>query len=256
MGGQEEKERLRPPQNFRQSARLIYRRLFSHFGPQHWWPGETPFEVAVGAILTQNTSWANASKAVSALKEKGLLTPKALHRLPALRLAHLIRSSGYFRQKTKRLKIFVKYLYGQYGGSMNRMRLRPWPRLREELLALHGIGQETADSIGLYALGKPTFVVDAYTRRFLARHSFIPWDASYQDIQTLFMSHVPKSARLFNEYHALVVALGKHLCRTNPKCDLCPLRSVGRLRLEGTSAPKRVVAHPMAPAAKNISHDK
>lgn len=133
---------------------------------------------------------------------------------------------------------------------MDRMRLWPWPRLREELLALHGIGEETADSIGLYALGKPTFVVDAYTRRFLARHSFIPWDASYQDIQTLFMSHAPKSARLFNEYHALVVALGKHLCRTHPKCDLCPLRSVGRLRLEGTSVPKRVVAHLIAPAEK------
>ena len=214
----------------------IYRRLFSRFGPQHWWPGETPFEVAVGAILTQNTSWANASRAVGELKRRGLLDPRRLDRVPVRRLAGLIRSSGYFNQKAKRLKIFLGYLLKRYGGDIERMKQIPLAQLREELLTLSGIGPETADSILLYALGKPIFVVDAYTRRVLARHSLIPWDAPYQQIQALFMSKGGVSRRsqvaYFNEYHALIVQLGKTLCRTDPKCYECPLRPIGHLRLE------------------------
>jgi endonuclease-3 related protein len=210
----------------------IYRSLFNTFGPQHWWPGETPFEVAVGAILTQNTAWSNAERAMTRLKEENLLDPKELSRVPMRRLARSIRSSGFFNQKAKRLKIFVRYLMEKYSGDMSRMQRIPLGQLREELLSLSGIGPETADSILLYALSKPAFVVDAYTRRILARHSFIEWEASYAQIQSLFMEHLPKKVPLFNEYHALLVALGKELCLTHPKCHLCPLRRVGKLRLE------------------------
>ena len=213
----------------------IYRRLFSAFGPQHWWPGETPFEVAVGAILAQNTSWSNASSAVQALKRRGLLDPRRIALLPSRRLASLIRSSGYFNQKAKRLKVFVAYLNRRYGGEMSRMRKIRAVRLRGELLGLWGIGPETADSILLYALGKPVFVVDAYTRRVLSRHSLISPDAGYEEIQTLF-APLPwrgrDRLRRFNEYHALIVQLGKSLCRPSPRCSDCPLRRVGRLRLE------------------------
>ena len=214
----------------------IYRGLFSRFGPQHWWPGETPFEVAVGAILTQNTSWVNASRAVEELKRRGLLEPRSLSRLPQHRLARIIRSCGYFNQKAKRLKVFVQYLLNNYGGRMDRMRTVSSGRLREELLGLWGIGPETADSILLYALGKPVFVVDAYTRRVLARHSLIPWKASYDQIQRLFDT-LPGEGRgrsaWFNEYHALFVQVGKTLCKTRqPRCSECPIRQVGTLKLE------------------------
>ena len=213
--------------------RTIYRRLFARFGPQHWWPGETPFEVTVGAILTQNTSWTNAARAVHRLKEKRLLHPAHLDRMPTRQLAPLIRSSGYFNQKAKRLKIFVRHLQKKYRGRISSMRKIPWDQLREELLSLPGIGPETADSILLYALEKPTFVVDAYTRRILARHSIIPWEASYEEIRALFSEGLPHRVPYFNEYHALLVALGKELChRTQPECHICPIRDVGRLRLE------------------------
>lgn len=213
--------------------RSIYRRLFSRFGPQHWWPGEAPFEVAVGAILTQNTAWANAHRAVLALKRERLLTASRLSRVPQRRLARLVRSSGYFNQKAERLLAFAWFVNRRYGGSMERMRRAPAGRLREELLKISGVGPETADSILLYALEKPAFVVDAYTRRILARHSLISWDASYDQIQNLFRSALPREHRLFNEYHALLVALGKGLChRTHPRCPECPLRQVGRLVLE------------------------
>ncbi len=206
------------------------------FGPQHWWPGETPFEVVVGALLTQNTSWSNASLAVARLKQAKLLHPSRLLQIPQGRLAGLIRSSGYFNQKAKRLKRFVRYFHGKYGGSIRRMKKVPLNLVRDELLNLPGIGPETADSILLYALDKPTFVVDAYTRRILARHSIISWDASYEEIQHLFEKSLPRRAPLFNEYHALLVVLGKELCRTRPKCHLCPLCSIGKLRLEETPA--------------------
>jgi endonuclease-3 related protein len=191
----------------------------------------------VGAILTQNTAWTNASRAISHLKEDRLLDPVKLTKLPLDRLASLIRSSGYFNQKAKRLKVFVKYLQDRYGGEISQVRRTPWPRLRKELLNLPGIGPETADSILLYALNKTTFVVDAYTRRILARHSWISWDASYEEIQDLFMKYLPVRVSLFNEYHALLVVLGKELCQVHPKCHRCPLRDLGTLRLETAPAP-------------------
>lgn len=218
------------------SLSRIYRRLFSAFGPQHWWPGETPFEVAVGAILTQNTSWENASRAVEELKRRKLLDPSRLSRLPQRRLACIIRSCGYFNQKAKRLKVFVRYLIQRYGGRIERMRGVPTDRLREELLGLWGIGPETADSILLYALRKPVFVVDAYTQRVLARHSLTSRQASYDQIQRLFDA-LPAEGRgrpaLFNEYHALFVQVGKSLCKTRrPLCSKCPIRRVGTLNLD------------------------
>lgn len=213
--------------------RTIYRKLFRRFGPQHWWPGETPFEVAVGAILTQNTAWTNAHRAVLELKGRGLLHPNRLARIPQRRLAQLIRSSGYFNQKAERLRAFARFVVRRYGGGMGRMRRAPVSRLRRELLDIPGIGPETADSILLYALEKPVFVVDAYTRRILARHSLVDWDASYDQIQGLFQRALPRDQRLFNEYHALLVAVGKGLCkRSQPRCPECPLRRVGRLVLE------------------------
>ena len=219
------------PIYFQRTLPKIYKKLLRKFGQQHWWPGETPFEVAVGAILTQNTSWTNAAHAVANLKKAGLLEPSELRRISSKRLARHIRSSGYFNQKTKRLKSFVKYLEGKYAGDMSRMRKMPTAQLRQELLEISGIGPETADSILLYALEKPIFVVDAYTRRFLTRHSLISPKAFYEEIQALFMNHLPLSAPLFNEYHALIVALGKNLCRTVPDCPACPLRRIGRLKL-------------------------
>ena len=213
----------------------IYRRLFRLFGPQQWWPGKTSFEVAVGAILTQNTNWLNAARAISCLRKERSLHPKSLAKLPHRRLGRLIRSSGYFNQKAQRLKIFVSYLQARYAGDMRRMKRVSLPTLRRELLDLSGIGPETADSILLYALGKPVFVVDAYTRRILARHGFIRWEASYAEIQSLFMDRLPIRSGFFNEYHALLVALGKELCLKNrPKCHLCPLRNLGRLQLESS----------------------
>lgn len=212
----------------------IYRRLFSTFGPRHWWPGETPFEVAVGALLTQNTAWTNAHRAVLELKRNGLLQPFRLAQVSQRRLARLIRSSGYFNQKARRLRIFSEFVNRCYGGSMARMRRAPAARLREELLGISGIGPETADSILLYALGKPVFVVDAYTRRILARHSLIEWGASYGQIQDLFHRAVRGRGRVrkYNEYHALIVESGKQLCRPNPDCRACPLQNIGKLKLE------------------------
>ncbi len=217
----------------------IYGKLFSAFGPQHWWPGETSFEVAVGAILTQNTSWSNASAAVQELKRRKLLDPRKLERLPQRRLARVIRSSGYFNQKAKRLKVFVRHLNRNYGGKMERMRAVPAARLRAELLSLWGIGPETADSILLYALEKPVFVVDAYTKRILARHGLVSWDASYDQLQALFHS-MPGQGRnrtaRYNEYHALIVETGKRLCRARPDCFACPLKRVGNLKLESRAS--------------------
>jgi len=217
----------------------IYRRLFSRFGRQHWWPGDGPFEVMIGAILTQNTAWSNAAKAIHSLKQGRFLEPVALHTVALKRLARLIRSSGYFNQKAERLKTFVRYFLDRYGGNVQGMRRVPWRILRKELLTLKGIGPETADSILLYALEKPVFVVDAYTRRVLARHSFISWQASYEEIQELFMERLFARTPYFSEYHALFVAVGKEFCRTRPRCHACPLQTMGRLRLEPDIKPVR-----------------
>ena len=194
------------------------------FGPQHWWPARTRFEVVVGAILTQNTAWSNVEHALAALRSLRLLTPARLARLPLRRLAELIRPSGYFRVKALRLRAFLRYLRRRYHGSLNLMSRAPLDPLRGELLAVPGIGPETADSILLYALGRPVFVVDAYTRRVLSRHRLLPHEADYEEARAFFERHLPSDPRLFNEYHALLVAVGKQYCRSHPYCEECPLR--------------------------------
>jgi endonuclease-3 related protein len=192
----------------------------------HWWPGETPFEVMVGAILTQNTSWKNVEKAIQKLKENGFLNPKGIHGLETVPLGSLIRSSGYYRIKAERLKVFVNFLFEHYDGNLNRMKKEEIKTLREKLLGVKGIGPETADSILLYGLQKPIFVVDAYTRRIFSRHGIVPEKASYDAIQNLFMVHPPHDGRLFNEYHALLVHLGKNVCKKIPECGRCPLKGL------------------------------
>ena len=205
-------------------VRAYYDALFATYGPQHWWPGRTPFEVIVGAILTQNTSWSNVESALRNLRREKLLTSRAIEAVSLPSLARLIRSSGYFRQKAKKLKYFVRFLRVQYGGSLTRMFRTPTSLLREKLLSVHGIGPETADSILLYAGQHPVFVIDAYTRRLLERHRLaIPAD-TYEDLRQLFERNLPREAALYNEFHALIVRTGKEHCRThNPRCGECPL---------------------------------
>jgi len=202
-----------------------YDALFRAYGPQHWWPGRTRFEVIVGAILTQNTSWSNVERATASLRREQLLSPAAIEQVPLVRLARLIRSSGYFRQKARKLKAFVGYLRERHAGSLTKLFATPTPELREQLLAVHGIGPETADSILLYAGRHPVFVVDAYTRRMLERHGLANAKQTYQEIQELFQRNLPQDPALFNEYHALIVHNGKHFCgKRQPDCAQCPLR--------------------------------
>jgi endonuclease-3 related protein len=204
----------------------IYDNLYSHFGPQHWWPGETPFEVAAGAILTQNTNWGNVEKAIDNLRNEGKLDALAIHRMSVQRLSSLIRPAGYFNVKAKRLKHFVDFLVKGYGGRMAKMKKEELPSIREGLLGVNGIGPETADSIILYALEKPVFVIDAYTKRVLSRHTIMEHDASYDCFQELFHANLGKDFRLFNEYHALFVRVAKECCRTKPLCKGCPLEGM------------------------------
>ncbi len=208
------------------SIQIIYRTLFKAFGPQNWWPGETPFEVAVGAILTQNTNWGNVEKAINNLKNASVLSAKKIHAMPAGRLATLIKPAGYFNVKAKRLKNFIAFLIEDYHGSMAAMGHRDIPSLREELISVNGIGPETADSILLYALDKPIFVIDAYTKRVLSRHGIMDHDKSYDEFQGLFHAALKKDTRLFNEYHALFVAIGKKYCKPKPRCGECPLKTL------------------------------
>ena len=200
--------------------------LLSHFGPQSWWPGDSPFEIIVGAILTQNTAWTNVEKAIENLRDDDMLSPKAMRDLSADELAELIRPAGYYRLKAKRLKNFVDFLYEQYDGSVEQMSTVDLFTLREELLAVNGIGPETADSILLYAMEQPTFVVDAYTARLTKRHEWIDPEADYYDIKDFFESSVESNVDLYNEYHALIVRLGKTFCRTKPDCESCPLKDL------------------------------
>ena len=202
----------------------IFDRLFERFGPREWWPGESPFEVIVGAILTQNTSWKNVEKAIHNLKQARVLSPKKLYALPVSRLAQFIRPAGFFNIKTQRLRAFLSHLFIKYHGNISALFAQDLYALRSELLSIHGIGPETADSILLYAAEKPIFVVDAYTRRLLERHRLMPAGVSYHDIQAFFMKHVDHQVSLYNEYHALIVELGKQFCRTKPRCEQCPLR--------------------------------
>jgi len=198
--------------------------LLRHFGPQHWWPAKGPFEVMVGAVLTQNTAWKNVERAIANLKEKGVLDPVSMAALPADTLAELIRPAGFFRVKASRLKSLVAFLMEHYQGDVGLMAKEPGWLLRERLLAVRGVGEETADSILLYALDKPFFVVDAYTRRILTRQGVISGRERYGEIQRFFMDQLPADVELFKEFHALLVELGKRYCRSRvPLCRECPL---------------------------------
>ncbi len=202
----------------------IYHRLFDAFGPQHWWPARTSFEVMVGAILTQNTNWGNVERAITSLRAADALKPERISQIPLKRLRSLIRSSGFFNQKAARLKAFSRFLVDRYGGRVGKLRREETAKLRGELLALDGIGPETADSMLLYALGKPVFVIDAYTRRVFSRHGYLSEKHGYADWQGLFEENLPRDARLYNEYHALIVKLAKEHCRKRPECGGCPLK--------------------------------
>jgi endonuclease-3 related protein len=203
----------------------IYHKLYQTFGPQHWWPGKTPLEIAIGAILTQNTNWGNVEKAIDNLKKQNALSARVIHKMPVKKLSELIRPTGYFNIKAKRLKSFIDFLMNDYHGSMKRMKNTDMHSLRKKLLSINGIGPETADSILLYALGKPFFVIDAYTKRVLSRHGIMEHEKSYDEFQELFYSALEKDVKLFNEYHALFVRIGKTFCKKKkPICELCPLK--------------------------------
>ena len=206
----------------------IYGRLLESYGPQDWWPADSPFEVMVGAVLTQNTSWSGAERAIGGLKMHCGMTPEDILTIPEEKLRELIRPSGYFRQKAGRLRGLCRFLADGGGGrGLSRFGERPTEELRERLLALTGIGPETADSILLYALDRPVFVVDAYTVRLLGRLGVLPGKGAYGEVQELFMEGLPAEAALYNEYHALIVIHGKERCRKrDPLCEGCPLYEV------------------------------
>jgi endonuclease-3 related protein len=203
--------------------KAVFLQLLEHFGPRFWWPAETPFEVCIGAILTQNTAWTNVEKAISALKGARVLTMEGIEAIETGRLAELIRPAGYYNVKSARIKGFVRWLRECHNGSLDVLFSGEWRDLRTELLKVHGIGPETCDAILLYAGNKPTFVVDAYTRRLFHRLGLLPADAGYDETRLLFMEHLPGDAVLFNEYHALIVEQCKTFCRTRPLCTACPL---------------------------------
>jgi endonuclease-3 related protein len=192
-----------------------------------WWPAQTPFEVIVGAILTQSTSWGNVERAIANLRSARVLTVPAMLRVSTPRLAALVRPSGYFREKAKKLKAFVRFLHAGYGGSLKKMFLTPTLELREKLLSVHGIGPETADSILLYAGKHPVFVVDAYTHRIFGRHGITDGKPHYEKVRSWIENSLPRQPELFNEFHALIVNTGKIWCRKSaPRCEGCPLRSL------------------------------
>lgn len=201
----------------------IYDRLFSEFGSRNWWPGDTPFEVVIGAILTQNTNWTNVEKAIGNLKDAKVFTVKKLYNIDVSKFADLIKPAGYFNLKAKRVKKFINWLFENYDGNLTKLFKLDLQTLREELLSVNGIGPETADSIILYAANKPTFVVDAYTYRVFSRHELIPEDSTYDDIKYFFEDNLPEDVQLYNEYHALLVYLGKEYCKPKRKCENCPL---------------------------------
>jgi endonuclease-3 related protein len=201
--------------------------MSQNLGPMRWWPARTPFEVIVGAILTQNTSWGNVERAIANLRSAQMLTPSAISAARMPRLAALVRPSGYFRQKAKKLKAFVRFLQREYGGSLKRMFETPTEVLREKLLSVHGIGPETADSILLYAGEHAVFVVDAYTHRIFGRHGITNGKPDYENVRALVEAALPRDSQLFNEFHALVVNTAKNWCRKKePHCAECPLGSL------------------------------
>ena len=229
---------MKVPDSIRKELLEIYRLLFARFGPLNWWPGETPFEVMVGAILTQNTAWTNVEKAMKALKQEDMLSPEAILKADTRKLKRLIRPSGYFNQKALRLKEFVRFIVSDpYQGQVERLAAEDAASLRQKLLSVRGIGPETADSILLYALEKPVFVVDAYTRRSFSRLGFLAPETDYQLIQDFFTTHLPKDLKLYNDYHAQIVYLGKEYCKTRPLCSSCPLNSLKRCQVPDQELP-------------------
>jgi len=207
----------------------IYRRLLAHSGPQHWWPAGEPFEVIVGAILTQSAAWGNVEKAIANLRAAEALSPRALRRLPLSKLATLVHPCGYYNAKALKLKSFAYWLGNHYDDDLDKLFANNTDDLRQQLLSIHGIGQETADSIILYAANKPIFVIDAYTRRIINRIGLAPDRNSYAAYQALFMEHLPPDAELFNEYHALLVCQGKNVCRSRSLCQQCCLSDMCHL---------------------------
>jgi len=204
----------------------IYQQLFASYGPQHWWPGDEPFEVMVGAVLVQNTAWKNVEKAICNLKESGLFDPHALLGIPIEELQQLLRPAGYFRLKATRLRNLLRFVVQEYGGCLDSMFATDLATLRQQLLRINGIGPETADSILLYAGGLPTFVVDTYTQRVFKRHGWIEPEADYHSVKEHFEHYIPIDIDLYNEYHALLVRVGHLHCRKSPKCENCPLASL------------------------------
>lgn len=209
----------------RQKLQSIYQRLFDYYGPQHWWPADEPFEVIIGAILTQSTAWVNVEKAIHNLKQAGVLDPESITRISESELAELVRPSGYYNVKANKIKAFVDQMKGY--ASLENMLSPDVPQLREELLSIYGVGQETADSIILYAAEKPVFVIDAYTHRIMERLGMNPSPGDYAALQSLFMTNLPHQLELFNEYHALLVQHGKHVCKKKqPLCWQCCLNDM------------------------------
>ncbi len=212
----------------------IYHQLMDYYGPQHWWPAQEPFEVIVGAILTQSAAWLNVEKAIANLKAAKALSPKALRQLSLSELATLIHPCGYYNAKALKLKSLAHWLGEYYNDNLNRLFADTTDYLRQQLLSIQGIGQETADSIILYAANKPIFVIDAYTRRIINRIGLAPESNSYTAYQALFMDNLPTDAELFNEYHALLVCLGKDVCRNHPLCQQCCLNNTCRFTYSHT----------------------
>jgi endonuclease-3 related protein len=212
------------PDPCRRRLLRLYDRLHRRYGPQRWWPARSRFEVVVGAILTQNGAWRNAERAIARLREAGALDLRAMLALHPARLTVLLRPSGTFRVKARRLRAFALHVARRHKGRLGGLLALALPALRAELRGIAGVGAETADAIALYAAGRPIFVVDAYTRRILARHRLVTPDADYATVQTLLMTHLPHDPALFNEFHALLVRVGKEHCRARPRCEGCPLR--------------------------------
>ncbi len=198
--------------------------LLRRFGPQRWWPGRSAYEIAGGAILTQHTAWTNAARAIAALRARRLLNAKRLAAVGVEELAQVIRSAGTYRLKARRLHDFTAWLLERFGGRWERLRRAPLAPLRRDLLGVSGLGPETVDAILLYAAGRPVFVADAYTRRVLVRHRLVSRAVSYEAARAFVEAHLPSDPALFNELHALIVAVGKSHCRTVPLCATCPLR--------------------------------
>lgn len=202
----------------------IYNLLYQEYGPQGWWPADTALECILGAILTQNTSWKNVEKALQNLKNLNLISADKLRLITQDELAELIRPSGYYNQKALKIKNFLRFLYDNYDGKIELLQNEDTTLLRDKLLGIKGIGPETADSIILYCAGKPIFVIDAYTYRIFSRHGIVPEQTNYHEMQELFMDALASDANMFNEYHALIVKVGKEHCKKqNPLCVGCPL---------------------------------